>query len=156
MSDFATPWTGACQAPLSSTISQCLLEFMFIELVVLSNQLILCCMLLLLPSMFPSIWVFSNELALHIKWPAYCSFSFSPFKEYTQLISFRIDWFDLLEIQETLKSFFQHDILKASVLHHSAFFMVQLSHPFITSRKTIALAIWLHAPLSAKWCHSSS
>ena len=143
MSDFATPWTGACQAPLSSTISQCLLEFMFIELVVLSNQLILCCMLLLLPSMFPSIWVFSDELALHIKWPAYCSFSFSisPSTDYSGLISFRIDCFNLLAVQGTLKSLLQHHNLKPSILHHSAFFMVQLSHPFITSRKTIALAI---------------
>ena len=123
MSDFATPWTGACQAPLSSTISQCLLEFMFIELVVLSNQLILCCVLLLLPSMFPSIWVFSNELALHIKWPAYCSFSFSisPSTDYSGLISFRIDCFNLLAVQGTLKSLLQHHNLKASILRCPAF-----------------------------------
>ena len=131
MSDFATPWTGACQAPLSSTISRCLLKFMFIELVILSNHLILCHSLLLLPSIFPSIWVFSNELALRIKWPTYCSFSFSisPSTDYSGLISFRIDCFNLLAVQGTLKSLLQHHNLKASILRHSAVLMVQLSHP---------------------------
>ena len=134
MSDFETPWT-----PLSSTVSQCLLEFMFIKPVVLSNQLILCCMLLLLPSIFPSIRVFSSKLSL----PKYWSFSFSisPSNDYSGLISFRIDCLNILAAQETLKSLLQHHSLKPSILHHSAFFMVQLSHLFITSRKTITLTI---------------
>ena len=122
---FATPWTVARQAPLSS---QSLLKFMSIESVMLFNHLVLCC-LLLLSSLFPSIRVFSNELALHIKWPKYWSFSFSisPFSEYSGLISFRIDWFDLLAVQGTLKSLLQLHSSKASILRHSASFMVKLT-----------------------------
>ena len=127
------PMTAACQAPLSFTISQSLLRCMFIESVndYLSNHLILCCPLLLLPSSFPSIRVFSNESALCIRWPKYWSFSFniSPSNEYSRLISFRIDWFDLLVVQGTVKSLLQHHNLKASVLWHSAYFTLQLSHP---------------------------
>ena len=109
----------------------------------LSNHLILCHPLLLLPSIFPSITVFSSELALHIRWPKYRSFSLSinPSKEYSELLSFRIDCFDLLAVQGTLKSLLQHN-WKASVLHQSAFFMVKLSHPYMTIRKTIALTRW--------------
>ena len=109
------------------------------------NDAILYHPLLLLPSIFPSIWVFSNELALHIRWPKYWSFSFSisPSHEYSGLISFRIDWFDLLAVQSTLKNLFQHHSSKASILQHSAFFMVQLSHPYMTTRKTTALTIWM-------------
>ena len=138
---FATPWTAAHQVFLSLTISQSLPKFMSIELVMSSNHLILCHPLLLLPSIFPSIRVISNESALHIKWPKYWSFSFSisPFNEYSGLISFRIDWFGLLAVQGTLKSLLQHHSLKASILQHSAFFMVQLSHPDMT---TIALTRW--------------
>ena len=105
------------------------------ELVMSSNHLILCCPLLLLLSIFPSIRVFSNESVLHIRWPKYCSFSISPSHEYSGLISFRIDWFDLLEVQRTLKSLLQHHSSKASVLWHLAFFMVQLSYPYMTSGK---------------------
>ena len=114
----ATPWTAARQASLSSTISQSLLRFVSIESGVLSNHLILCCHLLLLPSIFPSIRVFCNELTLHIRWTKYWSFSFSisPSHEYSGLISFRIDWFDLLAVQETLKSLLQHHSSKASIL----------------------------------------
>ena len=106
-----------------------------------SNHLILCCPLLLLPSIFPSIMVFSNELFLHIRWPKYWSYSFSirPSNKYSGLISFRIDWFDLLEVQGTLKSLLQHHSSKASVLRHSAFFTIQLSHPYMSTGKTIAL-----------------
>ena len=138
---FATPWTTACQASLSITNSQSLLKFMSIKSVMPSNHLILCCPLLLLPSVFPSIRVFSNESVLHIRWPKYWSFSFSisPSNEYSGLISFMIDWFDLLAIQGTLKSLLQHDSSKASILWHSAFFIVQLSHPHVTTGKTIAL-----------------
>ena len=120
--------TAACQAPLSFTISWSLLKFMSTELVMLSNHLILCHPFVLLPSTFPSIRVFSNESALHIRWPKYQSFSFSisPSNEYSELISFRIDWFDLLAGQATLKSLLQHHSLKASILWHSALFMVQL------------------------------
>ena len=121
---FATPWTAASPS-LSFTISWHLLRFMFIELVMLSNHLILCCLLLFLPSIFPSIRVFSNEFALHIRWSKYWSFSFSisPSKEYSGLISFRIDWFDLLAVPGTLESLLQLHNLKASVLQPSAFFM---------------------------------
>ena len=138
---FATPWTSAQQASLSFTIFQSLLKFMSIELVMLSNHLILCHPLLLLPSVFPSIRVFSNELVLHIGWPEYWSFSFgiSPSNEYSGLISFRIEWFNLFAVQGTLKSLLQHHNAKASVLLHSVFFMVQLSHPYMTTGKTIAL-----------------
>ena len=125
---FVTPWNEASQASLSFTISQSLLKLMFIELVMLPNHLIFCCPLLLLPSVFPSIRVFSNELALHIRWAKYWSFSFniSPSKEYSGLISFRMDWFDLLAVQGTLKRLLQHHRSKASVLQHSAFFIVPL------------------------------
>ena len=114
---------------------------MSIESVMPSSHLILCCPLLLLPSIFPSIRVFSNESVLHIGWPKYWSFSFniSPSNEYSGLISFRMDWQDLLAVQETLKSLLQHHSSKASILWHSAFFMVQLSHAYMTTRKTIAL-----------------
>ena len=126
----------ALQASLSFTISQSLLKFMSIELVMLSNHFILCHPFLLLPSTFPSIRVFSNELALHIKWPSF-SFSISLSNEYSGLISFRIDWFDFLVVQGTLKSLLQHHSSKASILQCSAFFMVQLSHPYMTTGKTI-------------------
>ena len=124
----------SCQAPLSSTIFQSLLRFMFIELVMISNHLILCC-LLLLSLIFPSIRVFSNELAFCIKWPKFWSFSISPSKEYSGLISFRIDWFDLLAVQGTLNSLLQQHSSKASVIWHLDFFMVQLSHPYMTTGK---------------------
>ena len=139
-----TPLTAAHQAPLYFTISQSLFKFMPIELMMLSNHLILCCPLLL-PSIFPSIRVFSNELALRIRWPKYWSFSFSisPSNEYNEyLISFRFDWFDLLAVQGTLKSLLQHYGLKASVLQRPVFFMVQLSHLYRITEKTIALTIW--------------
>ena len=141
---FVTPWTAACQASLSFTISQSLLKLMSTESMMPANHLILCCPLLLLPSIFPSIRVFSNESALHIRWPKYWSFSFriSTSNEYSGLISYRIDWFDLLAVQETLKSLLQHHNLKASILRHSAFFTVQLSHPYNTTGKIIALTIW--------------
>ena len=136
---FAIPWTTACQASLSFTISQSLFKFMSIESVRLFIHLILCHHLLLLPLIFPSIWVFSNESALHIRWPKYWSFSISPSNEYTGLISFRINWFDLLAVQGSLKSLFQNHNLKASILLHTAFFMAQLSHLYTTTGKTIAL-----------------
>ena len=115
---------------------------MALELVMPSNHLVLSFPLLLLPSIFPSIRVFSNELALHIRWPRYWSFSFSisPFSEYSELISFRVDWLDLLAVQRTLKSLLQHHSSKASVLQHSAFFIVQLAHPYMTTGKTIAFS----------------
>ena len=134
-----TPWTAAPQSSLSFTVSQSLLKLMFIELVMPSNHLILCCPLLLLPSVFPSIRVFYNELALCIRGPKYWSFSISPLNEYSWLISSSIDWFDLLAVQGTLKSLLQHHSSKASVLRCSAFFMVQLSHPYLTTGKTITL-----------------
>ena len=139
----AIPWMTACQAPLSSTISWCLIKFISIELVILPNHLTLCYPFLLLPTVFPSIRVFFNESALHIRWPKYWTFSFSigPSNEYSELISFRIDWLELLSIQGTLKSLLKYDNLKASILQHSAFFMVQLSHPYMTTGKTIALTI---------------
>ena len=136
---FTTPWTAACQASLSFTISWSLLKLISIESVMPSNHLILCHPLLLLPSIFASIRVFSNESSLHIRWPKYWRFSISPSNEYSGLISFRIDWFDLLAVQGTLKSLFQHHSLKASALQCSAFFMVQLAHPHMTTGKTIAL-----------------
>ena len=137
------PRTAARQVSLSFTISLSLLKFMFIESVMPSNHLILCCPLLLLLSIFPNIRVFSNELALSIRWPKYWSFSFSisPSSEYLGLISFRTDWFDLLAVQGILKSLLQHHSSKASILQHSAFFMVQFSHPYMTTGKTIALTI---------------
>ena len=138
---FVTPWTAARQASLSITNSQNLLKLMFIKLVMPSNHLILCCPLLLLPSIFPSISVFSNESVLCIRWPKYWSFSFSisPSNEYSGLISFWIQWFDLPAVQRTLMSLLQHHSSNVSILWPSAFFMVQLSHPYMTTRKTIAL-----------------
>ena len=140
---FVTPWTAACRASLSITNSQSLLKLMSIMSVMPSNHLILCRPLLLLPSIFPSIRVFSSESALPIRWPKHWSFSFSisPSNEYSGLISFRIDWFDLLAVQETIKSLFQHHSSKASILWRSTFFIVQLSHPYMTTGKTIALTI---------------
>ena len=129
---FATPWTKACQASLSFTISWSLLKLTSIESVMPSKHLILCHPLLLLPSIFPSIRVFPSESALCIKWPKYWSFSISPSNEYSGLISFRIDWFDLLPIQGTLKSLLQHRSLKASILRRSAYIIFQLSYPFMT------------------------
>ena len=138
-----TPCTAARQASLSITKSQSLLKLMSIESVMLSNHLILCHPLLLPPSIFPSMRVFSNESVLHIRWPNYWSFSFSvsPSNEYSGLISFRMDWLDLLAVQRTLKSL-QHHSSKASVLRCSAFCIVQLSHPYMTTGKTMALARW--------------
>ena len=137
---FAIPWTAACQAFLSITNFQNLLKLMSIESVILSNHLILCHPLLLLPSIFPSITVFTNESVLSIRWPKYWSFSFSisPSNEYSELISFRMDWLDLLADQGTLKSLLQYHSSKASILWCSAFFTVQLSHPYITTGKTTA------------------
>ena len=129
------------QTPLSSTISQSLLKLRSIELVMPSNYLILCHPLLLLPSIFPSIRVFSNESTLHMRWPKYWSFSFniSPSNEHPGLISFRVDWLDLLAVQGTLKSLLQHHSSKASILQRSAFFTVQLSHPYMTTGKNQSL-----------------
>ena len=138
---FATPWTAAHQASLSITNSQSLVKHVSIESVIPSNHLILYRPLLLLPSIFPRFRDFSNELVLCIKWPKYWSFSLSisPTNGYSGLISFRIDWLDLLAVQGTLKSLFQHHSSKASILQHSAFFIVQLSHPCMTIGKTIVL-----------------
>ena len=143
VSDSVTPWTAACQASLSFTNSRSLLKLMAIESVIPSNHLILCHPLLLLPSIFPSMRVFSKESVL-IRWPKYWSFSFSisPSNEYSGLISFRIDWFDLLAVQGTLKSLLQHHSSRASILLCSAFFIVQFSHPYMTIGKTIALTRW--------------
>ena len=131
---FAAPWTAARQASLSFTISPSLLKLMSIESVMPSNHLILCCPHLLLPSIFPSIKVFSNELALRIRWPNYWSFSFviRPSNEHSGLTSFRTDWFELLAVQRTLKKLLQHHSSKALIIWHSAFFMVQLSHLYMT------------------------
>ena len=139
---FGTPWTAACQASLSITNSQSLLKLMSIESVMPSNCLILCHPLLLPHSIFPSIRVFSKESVLHIRWPKCWSFSFSiiPSKKIPGLISFRMDWLEFLAVQGTLKSLFQHHSSKASILWHSAFFTVQLSHPYMTTGKTIALS----------------
>ena len=141
---FATPWTAAHQASLPITNSQSLLKLMSIESVMLSNHLIFCYPRLLLCSFLPSIRVFSNESVLCISQPKYWSFSFgiSPSNEYSGLISFRMDWLDLLAVQGTLKSLLQHHSSKASILQCSAFFMVQLSHPYVTTRKTVDLIIW--------------
>ena len=138
---FAIPWTAAHQASPSITNSQNLFKLMFIELVMPSNYVILCHTLILPPSIFPSITVFSNESILHIRWPKYWGFSFSisPSNEYSGLISFRMDWLDLLAIQGTLKSLFQHHSSKASILQPSAFFIVQLSHLYMTTGKNKAL-----------------
>ena len=136
-----TPWTAACQASLSITNSWSLPKLMFIESVMPSNHLILCHPLLLLPSIPPSIRIFSNESALHIRWPKYWSFSFniSSSNQYSGLISFRMDLLDRLAVQETLRSLLQHHSSKASILKHSAFFTVQFSHPYMITGKTIAL-----------------
>ena len=140
---FATPWTAARQASLSFTDSWSLLKLVSIESVMLSIHLVLCHPLLLLPSVLPSIRIFSSELALRIRWPKFWSFSFSisPFNEYSGLISFRVDWLDLLAVQGTRKSLLQHHILKASILWCLAFFMVHLTHPYTTTGKTIPLTI---------------
>jgi len=141
---FVIPWTAAHQASLSFTISQSLIKLLSIELVMPSNHLILCCPLLFLPSVFPSIRVFFNESALYIRWLKYwnLSFSISPPNKYSGLISFRIDWFDFLAVQWILKSLLQHHSSKASILQCSASFMIQLSHLYITIGKTIAWIIW--------------
>ena len=135
----------------SITSSWSLLKLMSIKSVMPSNHLILCHPLILLPSNFPSIRVFFNESALHIRWPKYWSFSFniSPSNEYSGLIAFMIDWFDLFSVQEALESLLQHHSLKTSIVWRSAFFIVQLSYPYTTTGKTIA---WLDRPLLAKWC----
>ena len=141
---FATPWTAACQSSLSIANFRSPTKPMSIVSVMPSNHLILCHPFLLLPSIFPSIRVFSNESALCIRWPKYWSFSFniSPSNEHPGLISFRMDWLDLLAVQGTLKSLHQHHSSKASILQHWAFFIVQLSHLYMTTGKTIALARW--------------
>ena len=141
---FATPWTAARQASLSFTISWSLLKLLSVESVMPSNHLILYHPLFLLPSIIPSIRVFSNESALCIRWSKYWSFSFSisPSNEHPGLISFRMDWLDVLAVQGTLKSLLQHHSSKASILWHSAFFTVQLSHPYMTTGKSIALTRW--------------
>ena len=140
---FVTPGTAAPQASLFITNSN-LLKLMSIELVMPSNHLILCCPLLLLPSIFSSIRAFFNESVLCIRWPNYWNFSFSinPPNEYSGLVSFRMDWLDLLGVQGALKGLFQHHSSKASILQHSAFFIVQLSHPYMTTLKTTALTRW--------------
>ena len=165
---FITPWAAAHQGSLSFTISQSLLKLMYIKSVMPSNHLILCHPLLLLPSVFPSIRVFSSESILCIRWPKYWSFNFSISlsNEYSGLISFGIDWFDLLAVQGTLKSILQHHSLKASILQRSAFFMIQLSHPYLTPGKTIAVTIrtfvrkvmscFLICCLGLSVCHSFS
>ena len=142
---FVTPWVAALQASLSFTISQSLLKPMSIESVMPSSHFILCCHLLLLSSIFSNTRVFSNESALRVKWPKYWHFSFSiSSSQYSGFISFRMVWFDSLVVQGTLKSLLQHHNLKASVLWHSAFFMVQLSHLYMSTGKTIALTIWTY------------
>ena len=149
---FATPRTAAHQASLSFTISQSFLKLMSIEPVILSNHLSIRYPLLL-PSIFPSIRVFSSEVALYIRWPKYWSFSISPFNKYSGLISFGIDLFDLLAAQRTLKSFLQHRSSKASILRCSAFFIVQLTHPYMTTGKTIALNMQTMWPISSTLGH---
>ena len=145
MSDSETPWTAAYQASVSITNSWSLLKLMAIESVMSSTHLILCPPLHLPPSIFPSMKVFSNESVLCIQWPKYWSFSFSisPSSEHPGLISFRMDWLDLLAVQGTLKSLLQHHSSKASILWCSVFFTVQLSHPYMTTGKTIALTRWI-------------
>ena len=144
LSDSAMLWTAARQASLSFTISWSLLKLMSIQLVMPFNHLVLCCPLFLPPSIFPSIRVLFSESALHIRWPKYWNFSFSisPSSECAGFISFRIDWLDLLAVQGTRKSLLQHHSSKASILQCSAFLMVQFSHPYMTTRKTIALTRW--------------
>ena len=150
---FVTPWTAASQASLSITNSQSLLKVMSIKSVMPSSYLLLCHPLLLLPSIFPSIRVFSSDSVLHIRWPKYWSFSFniSHSNEYSGLISIRMDWLDLLAVQGTLKSLLQHHSSKASILPCSAFFIVQLSHPHMTNGKTIALT---RQTFVAKWAYT--
>ena len=140
---FASPWTAAHQSSLSFTISWSLPKFMFTALVMLSSHLILWYLLLLLPSIFPSIRDFSSDSSVHIRWPKYWSFSFSisPSSEYSGLISLKIDWFDLLAVQGTFRSLLQHHSSKASILWHSAFFMVQFSQLYVTTGKTIPSTI---------------
>ena len=146
-----TPWTAACQASLSFTNSWSLFKLMFILSVMPPNYIILCCPLLLSPSIFPNIKVFSNESVLRIRRPKYWSFNFSisPSHENSGLISFRIDWFDLLAVHGTLKSLLQHHSSKGSILSRSAFSMAQLSHPYLTTGKTIA---WIIQTFVAKLC----
>jgi len=141
---FVTPWTAAYWAFLSLTISWSLHKFMLIASVMLSSHLILWCCLLLLPSIFPSIRDFSNELSVHVRWLNYWSFSFSisPSSECSGLISLKINWFHLLAVQVSFRSLLQHHSLKASILWHFAFFMVQLSQLYVTTRKTLALTMW--------------
>ena len=141
MSDSVTPWTAAHNTSLSFTISQSLLKLMSIESVIPFNHLILCRPLLFLPSIIPSIRVFSSESALQIRWPKYWSFSISPANEYSWLISFKMDWFDLLAVQGTLNRLLQHHSSRAWILWCSAFFMVQFSHSYMTAGKTIALTM---------------
>ena len=146
MSNSVMPWTGACQASQFITNSWNLLKLISIKLVLPSNHLILCQPLFLLPSIFPGVRVFSNESVLPIRWPKYwnfISFSISPSNEYSGLISFRMDWLDLLAVQETLKSLLQHHSSKSSILQYSAFFIVQLSHPYMTTGNTIGLTRWI-------------
>ena len=147
---FVTPWNAACQSSLSITNSRTLLKLMSIESMMPSNYLILCHPLLFLSSIFPSIRVFSKESVLHIRWPKYWSFSFSisPSNEYSGLSSFRMDWLDLFVVQGILESLLQHHSSEASILRHSSFFIVQLSLPYMTTRKTLALT--RHRALSAK------
>ena len=142
---FAMPWTAACQASLSITNSRSLFKLMPIQLVMPSNHLSLCKLLVLLPLIIPSNRVFFSESVLHIRWPKYWTFSFSisPSSKYLGLIYFRMDWLDLLAVQGTLKSLLQHHSSKASILQHSAFFIVQLSHSYMTTGKTIALTRWI-------------
>ena len=150
---FATLWSTTHQASSSFTISGNLLKFMSVQLIMPSNHFILCCPLLFLPSIFLSIRVFSSEWALCIRWPKYWSFSFSPSNEYSGLISFRIDWFDFLAVQGILNSLLQHHNWKASILWHSAFFMVQLSRPYMTTGKTVALSTctFVSKVMSLEW-----
>ena len=137
-----TPWTAARKASLSFTISLSLLKLMSIESMIPSNHLVLCHHpFLLLPSIFPSIRIFSNKLSLRIRWTKYWSCSISPSSEYSGLNSFRSEWFDYLAVQRTLKSLHQHHNLKSSIFQHSAFFMVQFSHPYLTTGKTAALSV---------------
>ena len=145
MSDFVTPCIAALQASLAITNTWSLLKLMSIKSVMPSNHLILWCPLLLLPSIFRIIRVFSNESVIHIRWPKYWHFSFnvSPSNEYAGLISFRMDWFDLLAFLGTIKSLIKYHSSKASILLCSAFFMLQLSHPYMTTGKTIALTRWI-------------
>ena len=152
---FVTPCTAACQTSLSFTISRSWLKLISVESLMPSSHLILCHPLLLLTSIFSSIRVFFNESALHIRWPRYWTFSFSisTSNEYSGLISFRIDWFDILAVQGTLKSLLQHHSSKASIFWHSAFFIVQISHTYMTTGKTIALTRWTFVGICFLICY---